>query len=87
MKKNKFEIGILILAMLVSMALIPAVGAQQEDNFSEDEYYLPDYGPSIFADLEDDSDVIDIRGTMPEIKVDEEQWEWLQVINTSILRS
>lgn len=49
----------LLLTMLVGMALIPAVNAQREDNFSEDEYNLPDYGPSIFANLKDDSTVIE----------------------------
>lgn len=59
MSRNKIMINMLLLTMLVGMALIPAVNAQREDNFSEDEYNLPDYGPSIFANLKDDSTVIE----------------------------
>lgn len=56
--------------MLVGMALRPAVNAQQEDNFFEDGYYLPDYGSSIFVELKDDSSVIETRGVIPEITDD-----------------
>ena len=35
MSRNKMGIGILILAMLVDMALIPAVSAQEELTVSE----------------------------------------------------
>ena len=87
MSRNKMGIGILILAMLIGMALIPAVNAQQEDNFSEDEYNLPDYGPSIFANLKDDSTVIETRGIMPEMTEVKEQVEWLDKLETSIRSS
>jgi hypothetical protein len=69
------------------MALIPAVSAQQEDNFTEGEYYLPDYGPSIFVELKDDSDVIETRGVIPEITEDEEKVKWLNTIETSMRSS
>lgn len=85
MKCNKSRTGILILAMLlVSIALIPAVDAQQEDNFTEGEYYLPTYGPSIFEKLKDDSDVIETRGVIPQITDDKEKVKWLDTIETSI---
>lgn len=85
MSKNK--IGILILAMLlIGMSLTSAVNAQQEDNFSEDKY-LPDYGPSIFAELKDDSDVIETRGLIPEMTEVKEQVEWLDNLETSIRSS
>lgn len=88
MKCNKSRTGILILAMLlVSIALIPAVDAQQEDNFTEGEYYLPTYGPSIFEKLKDDSDVIETRGVIPQITDDKEKVKWLDTIETSIRSS
>ncbi len=88
MIKNKIGIGTLILAMLlVGMVLIPAVNAQQEDNFTEGEYYLPNYGPSIFAELKDDPDVIEIRGLMPEITDDKKQMEWIGTLETCIRSS
>ena len=34
MIKNKLTIGVILLTMLVGMALIPAVSAQKEDNYS-----------------------------------------------------
>lgn len=36
----------------------------EEDIFFDDGYYLPDYGPSIFAELKDDSDVIETQGVI-----------------------
>lgn len=81
-------IGIFILAMLlVGMELIPAVNAQQEDNFTEGEYYLPDYGPSVFEKLKDDSDVIETRGVIPEIADDKEKVKWLDTIEASMRNS
>jgi hypothetical protein len=77
----------LILTMLlVGMALIPAVNAQ-EDNFSEDEYNFPEYGPNIFVELKDDSNVIETRGIIPEMTEIKEQVEWLDKLETSIRSS
>lgn len=88
MKRSKIGIGILILVtLLVGMVLIPAVNAQQEDNFTEGEYYLPDYGPSVFEKLKDDSDVIETRGVIPQITDDKEKVKWLDTIETSMRNS
>lgn len=87
MKRNKSGIGILLLTILIGMVLIPAVNAQQTENFSENEYYFPDYGPSTFADLEYDSDVIETRGVIPEITDIKEKVQWLDTLGASIRSS
>lgn len=85
MIKNKIRIETLSLAIL--LALVPAVNAQQTENFSEYEYYFPDYGPIIFAELEDNSDVIEIRGVMPKITDDKKQMEWMSTLETCLRSS
>jgi hypothetical protein len=88
MNKNKIGIGILVLAvLLVSIAVIPTVNAQEEDNFTDSEYYLPDYGPSVFEKLKNDLDVIATRGVVPEITDDDEKVKWLDIIETSMRSS
>lgn len=58
-----------------------------EDNFTEDEFYLHDYGPSTFEKLKNDSDVIETRGVIPEITDDKEKVKWLDTIEASMRSS
>lgn len=106
--KNKFNIGTLILAMLlVGMVLIPVVSAQQEennynvpvektsvetsnlslDNLTTSERYLPDQGPSIFEKVNRDSNVIETRGVIPEIKDNKEKANRLDTLEASMRSS
>lgn len=73
--------------LLVSITVIPTVNAQEEDNFTDSEYYLPDYGPSVFEKFKDDLDVIATRGVVPEITDNNEKVKWLDIIETSMRSS
>ncbi|MDQ1253259.1 MAG: hypothetical protein QG646_2409 [Euryarchaeota archaeon] len=108
MIKNKIGIGTLILAtLLVSMVLIPAVSAQQEensqnvpvekalietsklslDNLTTSERHLPDQGPDVFEKVKRNSDVLETRGAVPEIKDFKEKANRLETLEASIRSS
>jgi hypothetical protein len=87
MSKNKIGISILLLAMIAGIMLVPAVNAQQEDNFFDDGSDLPDYDPSIFEKLKDDSDVIETRGVILNITDDKEKVKWLDTLEMCIENS
>ena len=87
--KDAFKI---VLSMLVvSIMLIGTVGAESADSTQEelleDDLYLPDYGPATFNSLKEDSNVFEIRGTVPEITDDKEKIEWLDTLSTCIRNS
>ncbi|HBC32093.1 MAG TPA: hypothetical protein DC024_12730 [Clostridiales bacterium] len=82
----------LIVSILIMSVMFIGIGSAEpsdlsEDNFTEGEFYLPDYGPSIFEKLKDNPDVIETRGVMLEITDDKEKVKWLDTIETSIRSS
>lgn len=85
--KNKLKICLSI--MVISVIFIGMGSASQSDTNQDEpvDYYLPDYGAKTFESLKGDSNVIAIRGSMPEITELNEKREWLETLNTCVYNS
>ncbi len=78
------------LSIMVISVIFIGTGSASDSDSSPDEsldYYLPDYGAKTLDSLKEDSNVIAIRGSMPEITELKEKREWLETLNTSIYKS
>ena len=76
-KPKGFRISPLLIAMLLVVFTIGMANADDGLEISK----LPDYGPEQFQVLLDKPNVIDIRGTMPELDLEEDKKKWLDKIN------
>lgn len=83
----KTTMSILIISIVLIGSGWASPSNSSKDNLIEDDYNLPDYGSNTFESLKEDSNVIDIRGTVPEITDDMEKIEWLSTLETSIRNS
>ncbi|MCQ6962827.1 hypothetical protein PV02_06965 [Methanolobus chelungpuianus] len=75
------------LSIMVISVIFIGIGSASDSDSSRDEslnYYLPDYGAKTFDSLKADSNVIEIRGVVPEITEDKEKKVWLNRIGTSM---
>ena len=72
-----------VLIMLVGYAGAESTDSTQ-DELTEDEYYFPDYGTNTFETLKVESNVVETRGDVPEIKEDKEKIEWLNTLKDCI---
>ncbi|NOR49368.1 MAG: hypothetical protein GQ533_15210 [Methanosarcinaceae archaeon] len=70
--KIKLLLGLLLVVFTIGMA-----NADDGVEISK----LPDYGPEQFQALLNKPNVIDIRGTMPELVLEEDKKTWLDKIN------
>lgn len=70
--KIKLLLGLLLVVFTIGMA-----NADDGAEISK----LPDYGPEQFQALLDKPTVIDIRGTMPELVLEDDKKIWLDKIN------
>ena len=85
MKTNiKFGIGAMLAAMLlISMAFAGAADSSkdlQNDPQLQDGK-LPDFGPEVFDEMIKSSKVIQTRGTIPKIELENEKREWLHKLD------
>jgi hypothetical protein len=70
------------------MCLLPNVGSNLSlDNLTASERHLPDQGPSIFEKVNRDSNVIETRGVIPEIKDNKEKANRLDTLEASMRSS
>ena len=80
----KFGIGALLAAMLLmGMAFAGAAGSSkdlQNDPQLQDGK-LPDFGPEVFDAIKKDPKVIETRGTIPKIELENEKREWLHKLD------
>lgn len=75
MSKDKTTIGILILTMLVGIALIPAVSAQE--NATKE----LTFGPETLDELKKDPNFIAAHGSIPAFATSEERKQWLDKLD------
>ncbi|SFM32744.1 hypothetical protein SAMN04488696_0983 [Methanolobus profundi] len=74
---NTLKWQILLILLFVLLSSLVVASENNEENFSYiNDSIFSDYGTVIFEDLENDPDMIAIRGTIPEIKNSEELKEW-----------
>ena len=77
---------IVLSMMVISIMLVGFAGAGSTDSTQnellDDEYYFPEYGTETLDSLMEKSDVIEVRGTLPEITDDKEKAEWLDSLTT-----
>ena len=82
-KPKGFRISPLLIAMLLVVFTIGMANADDGLQISK----LPDYGPEQFQALLDKPNVTDIRGTMPELVLEENKKKWLDKISRSGLET
>lgn len=78
------------LSIMVISVIFIGMGSASSSDSTQDEtldYYLPDFGAKTFDSLKEDSNVIAIRGTMPEITELKDKREWLETLNTCVYNS
>ena len=85
MKTNiKFGISALLVAMLLmSMAFAEAADSSKDlQNESQlQDRKLPDFGPEVFDEMIKNSKVIQTRGNIPKIELENEKREWLHKLD------
>ncbi|ABE52712.1 S1 family peptidase [Methanococcoides burtonii] len=80
----KISLSIMIISIMITgFAWAGSSDSSQNESF-EEEYYFPEYGSVTFDSLKEDSNVIESRGTVPEITEDKAKVEWLDTIKESI---
>jgi hypothetical protein len=83
----KISLSLLIVSiMLIGLAWAEESDSSKDESF-EEEYYFPEYGANAFDSLKNDLNVIETRGTVPEITEDKEKMEWLDTIKECINNS
>jgi hypothetical protein len=84
--KRTFSIFLSMLVVLIM--LVGYAGAEStdstQDELLEDEYYFPEYGANTFEILKSESNVLVVRGKVPEIQEDKEKIKWLNTIKECI---
>jgi len=65
-----------LLTVLIILLIPGFAYAATNETVNVDDLTIPDYGPHIFEELKNDSEVIAVRGTIPTITSNKEKLEW-----------